>query len=159
MHLPRHKAPGEGGVVAEWMKVLLPPRLARVGPGVLEHADWEEKWGDGGPSPVARVVLGILNKVWSEQYIPQCWRVAELVSIAGRVQDEGGVHGAGGGLDGGAHEAMQEGESEQRGWPENLRHVRGPVQGLRHGTTRGSDGQAASAGGEGPDAGIHQGVV
>lgn len=26
-------------------------------------------------------MLGILNKVWSEHYIPKCWRVAELVSI------------------------------------------------------------------------------
>ena len=30
---------------------------------------------------MARLVLGILNKVWSEHYIPKCWRVAELVSI------------------------------------------------------------------------------
>ena len=43
---------------------------------------WEDRYeGEEGPSHLARVLLGLLNKVWETQHVPACWRRASLVSI------------------------------------------------------------------------------
>lgn len=52
----------------------------------MDDPDWEQRFGDvglglEGPSSMAKVVLGLLNTVWVQQYIPTCWKTASLVSI------------------------------------------------------------------------------
>jgi hypothetical protein len=67
-HLQDHKAPGEDGIVGEWMKAVL---YMKKEPGEKE----------GKPSAMARVLLGLFNDIWRMGYIPSCWRRATVVSI------------------------------------------------------------------------------
>ena len=68
-HLQDHKAPGEDGIVGEWMKALTH----------MDQTSGQE--GEGEPSAMAYVVLGLFNAIWEQGYIPSSWRRATVISI------------------------------------------------------------------------------
>ena len=60
------KAPGPDGIPTEILKAAAEP---------VEEA------GDTPKSPLGKVILEIINKMWFETFIPQKWRLAHVVSI------------------------------------------------------------------------------
>ena len=68
-HLRDHKAPGEDGIVGEWMKALMH----------IEKTPGQE--GGGEPSLMAQVILRLYNAIWKQGYIPSSWRRATVISI------------------------------------------------------------------------------